>query len=238
MSVPLLQVRELRAGYGDVQILHGLSLDAGEAAITALLGANGSGKTTLMRTLCGLLPVRGGKILFQDEDITLWTAHRRVEAGLVLVPEGRLVFGDLSVEDNLHLGAITPKARAQWRARRDEMFDLYPRLLERRSQLANTLSGGEQQMLAIARGLMAHPRLLLLDEPTLGLAPIACKEVFELLTRLNAGALAVLLSEQDVRSSLALAQQAYVVENGSVALSGPASALQQDSRIKQAYLGL
>jgi branched-chain amino acid transport system ATP-binding protein len=238
MSTPLLQVRELRAGYGDVQILHGLSLEAPDAAITALLGANGSGKTTLMRTLCGLLPVWGGKIFFQDEDITAWPAHRRVEAGLVLVPEGRLVFGDLSVEDNLHLGAITPKARVQWRARRDEMFDLFPRLLERRSQSAITLSGGEQQMLAIARGLMAHPRLLLLDEPTLGLAPIACRQVFALLGKLNTGALAVLLSEQDVRSSLALAREAYVVENGSVALSGPASALQEDSRIKQAYLGL
>ena len=168
MSEVLLRVLDLRAGYGDVQILHGLSLEAEAAAVTALLGANGAGKTTLMRTLCGLLPVRGGQILFQGEDVAEWPGHRRVEAGLVLVPEGRLVFADLAVEDNLHLGAITPKARHQWRSRRDEMYDLFPRLRRRRGQAAGTLSGGEQQMLAIARGLMARPRLLLLDEPTLG----------------------------------------------------------------------
>jgi branched-chain amino acid transport system ATP-binding protein len=238
MSGSLLEVHALRAGYGDVQILHGLSIEAHDNAITALLGANGAGKTTLMRALCGLLPVRGGRIVFRGDDISAWPAHRRVEAGLVLVPEGRLVFGDLSVADNLRLGAITPKARVRWRTRRDEMYDLFPRLLERSSQVASTLSGGEQQMLAIARGLMARPHLLLLDEPTLGLAPVACRQVFELLARLNAGGLAILLSEQDVRSSLALAQQAYVVENGSIALRGLASALQEDTRIKQAYLGL
>ena len=238
MSPLLLEVQDLRAGYGEVQILHGLSVTAQNGVVTALLGANGAGKTTLMRALCGLLPARTGRIVFQGEDVTAWPAHRRVEAGLVLVPEGRLVFSDLSVEDNLHLGAITPKARNRWRARRDEMYDLFPRLLERRTQAAGTLSGGEQQMLAIARGLMAQPRLLLLDEPTLGLAPVACRQVFDLLGTLNAGGLAVLLAEQDVRASLALAQQAYVVENGTVALRGPAHALREDSRIKQAYLGL
>jgi len=231
-------VQELRAGYGDVQILHGLSLDAEDAAVTALLGANGAGKTTLMRTLCGLLPVRGGRILFRGEDVAEWPAHRRVEAGLALVPEGRLVFADLAVEDNLQLGAITPKARHQWHSRRDEMYDLFPRLRERRGQAAGTLSGGEQQMLAIARGLMARPRLLLLDEPTLGLAPVACRELFELLARINRDGLAVLLSEQDVRASLAIAQRAYVVENGKVAISGAASDLNADPRIEQAYMGL
>ena len=228
----------LCAGYGEVRILHGLSCVAEEGAVTALIGANGAGKTTLMRALCGLLPVSEGRIVFQDEDITQWPPHRRVDAGLVLVPEGRLVFGDLSVEDNLRLGAITPKARGKWRPRRDEMFDLFPRLRERRTQAASTLSGGEQQMLAIARGLMAHPRMLLLDEPTLGLAPVACKQVFDLLPTINAEGLSIVLAEQDVRAALSLARSAYVVENGTVALSGLAGELSADERVRRAYMGL
>jgi|SRR5690242_3227855 len=238
MSEALLEVAMLGAGYGDVRILHGLSLAAHAGEATALLGANGAGKTTLMRALCGLLQAREGRLFFLGDDITSWPAHRRVDAGLVLVPEGRLVFGDLSIEDNLRLGAITPKARARWRARRDEMYALFPRLLERRAQAASTLSGGEQQMLAIARGLMACPRLLLLDEPTLGLAPLACRQLFDLLGTLHANGLAILLAEQDVRASLALAQRAYVVENGTIVLSGAAAELSEDPRIKQAYLGL
>jgi branched-chain amino acid transport system ATP-binding protein len=210
--------------------------DAG--TITALIGANGAGKTTLMRALCGLLPATSGSIIFQGEDITDWPAHRRVDAGLVLVPEGRLVFGNLSVEDNLRLGAITPRARTKWRARRDEMFDLFPRLRERRRQAASTLSGGEQQMLAIARGLMAHPRMLLLDEPTLGLAPVACKQVFDLLPEMNAQGLSILLAEQDVRTTLSRAGSAYVVENGTVVLGGSARDLCQDERVTRAYMGL
>ena len=207
-------------------------------ALTALIGANGAGKTTLMRTLCGLLPVASGRILLEGTDITNWPAHRRVEAGLVLVPEGRLLFGDLSVEHNLRLGAITPKARGRWRARRDQMFDLFPRLRERRAQAAATLSGGEQQMLAIARGLMAYPRLLLLDEPSLGLAPVVCRQLFDLLAQLNGDGLTMLLAEQDVRAALALARVAHVVENGVVALSGQALALQEHSGVRQAYMGL
>jgi branched-chain amino acid transport system ATP-binding protein len=221
-----------------VRILHGLSCVAEEAAVTALIGANGAGKTTLMRTLCGLLPPSAGRILFQEEDITHWPAHRRVDAGLVLVPEGRLVFSDLSVEDNLRLGAITPKARSRWRSRRDEMFALFPRLGERHAQAASTLSGGEQQMLAIARGLMARPRMLLLDEPTLGLAPVACRQVFDLLSRINADGLTIVLAEQDVRAALSLARSAYVIEHGAVALSGPAGELSEDQRVRRAYIGL
>jgi branched-chain amino acid transport system ATP-binding protein len=234
----ILRVAGLCSGYGEVRILHGLSCVAEEGAVTALIGANGAGKTTLMRALCGLLPVSAGRILFQEEDITEWPAHRRVDAGLVLVPEGRLVFGDLCVEDNLRLGAITPKARGKWRLRRDEMFDLFPRLRERRTQAASTLSGGEQQMLAIARGLMAHPRMLLLDEPTLGLAPVACKQVFDLLPRINANGLSIVLAEQDVRAALSLARTAYVVENGVIALSGLAGELSRDERVRRAYMGL
>jgi branched-chain amino acid transport system ATP-binding protein len=234
----MLRVERLCAGYGEVRILHGLSCVADAGTITALIGANGAGKTTLMRALCGLLPATSGSIIFQGEDITDWPAHRRVDAGLVLVPEGRLVFGNLSVEDNLRLGAITPRVRSSWRARRDEMFDLFPRLRERRRQAASTLSGGEQQMLAIARGLMAHPRMLLLDEPTLGLAPVACKQVFDLLTEINAQGLSILLAEQDVRATLSRAGSAYVVENGSVALSGRARDLERDERVRRAYMGL
>lgn len=234
----MLAVEDLHAGYGAIRILHGLSLQAPAAGLTALVGANGAGKTTLMRALCGLIPVSAGRIRFEGDDITQWPAHRRVEAGLVLVPEGRLVFAELSIEDNLRLGAITPSARSRYRQRRDEMYELFPILLERRRQRAGTLSGGEQQMLAIARGLMSHPRLLLLDEPTLGLAPVMCKQVFELLPRLTAMGLSILLSEQDVRASLQLAQQAYVVENGVIAVQGDAHSLRDDARIRLAYMGL
>ncbi|MBM3393124.1 MAG: ABC transporter ATP-binding protein [Betaproteobacteria bacterium] len=234
----MLEVEDLQAGYGAVRILHGLSLSAAKGEPCALVGANGAGKTTLMRTLCGLLPVASGRIRFAGEDITHWPSHRRVEAGLVLVPEGRLVFADLSVDDNLRLGAITPHARTRYRDRRDQMFALFPRLLERRRQAAGTLSGGEQQLLAMARGLMAHPRMLLLDEPTLGLAPVMCRQIFELIPKLVADGLSVLLAEQDVKASLSLATQAYVLENGRIALSGAAETLRGDERVRHAYMGM
>jgi branched-chain amino acid transport system ATP-binding protein len=238
MSDVLLDVRHSAAGYGALRIVQDVSLAASPGAVTALLGANGAGKTTLMRTLCGLLPLAAGSIYFNGEDIGRWPSDRRVAAGLVLVPEGRMVFANLSVEDNLRLGAITPRARLRWRARRDEMYDLFSRLKERRAQAAGTLSGGEQQMLAIARGLMSHPKLLLLDEPTLGLAPIMCTQVFALLRQLNDDGLSMLLAEQDVHTTLAFAATAYVMENGRISASGPAAQLREDVHIKQAYMGL
>ena len=234
----LLEVEGVIGGYEGTQVLHGLSLQVAAGGVTALLGGNGAGKTTLMKTLAGLLPVRQGCIRFQGEDITERPSNERVHAGLVLVPEGRMVFPSLTVRENLRLGAINPRARPHWQKSLDHVYHVFPRLLERESQAAVTLSGGEQQMLAIGRGLMAQPRLMLLDEPTLGLSPLMSKQIFELVQRLVADGLTLLLAEQDVFQSLNAAERAYVIENGRVAAEGPARAIADDPRIKQAYLGL
>jgi branched-chain amino acid transport system ATP-binding protein len=234
----LLHVETLVGGYEGTQVLHGLSLQVGAGGVTALLGGNGAGKTTLMKTLAGLLPAREGRISFQGEDITARPSNERVHAGLVLVPEGRMVFPSLTVRENLRLGAINPRARPHWQRSLEHVFHVFPRLLEREAQAAVTLSGGEQQMLAIGRGLMAQPRLMLLDEPTLGLSPLMSKQIFELVQRLVAEGLTILLAEQDVFQSLNAAERAYVIENGRVAAEGPAREIAADPRIKQAYLGL
>jgi branched-chain amino acid transport system ATP-binding protein len=191
-----------------------------------------------MLMLAGILDVSGGSLQFAGKDVTRWASHRRVEAGIVLVPEGRWVFPNLSVENNLRLGAITSRARATWRERLDEVFALFPRLHERRRQAAGFLSGGEQQMLAIGRGLMAQPKLLLLDEPTLGLAPIMAAHIFATIRRLNRDGLTVFVAEQDVRHALDAADSAYVVENGSIVMAGAGSVLASNPAVKQAYLGL
>ena len=246
MSVPatavhteaMLEAEALVGGYEATQVLHGLSLRVGAGGVTALLGGNGAGKTTLMKTLAGLLPVREGRIRFLGEDITARPSNERVHAGLVLVPEGRMVFPSLTVRENLRLGAINPRARPHWQRSLEHVFHVFPRLLEREAQAAVTLSGGEQQMLAIGRGLMAQPRLMLLDEPTLGLSPLMSRQIFELVQRLAADGLTLLLAEQDVFQSLNAAERAYVIENGRVAAEGPARAIADDPRIKQAYLGL
>ena len=234
----LLDVVDLVAGYGLTEVVHGLTLQARAGQVTAMLGANGAGKTTLMKALAGILPVTGGKIYLAGEDITAARSNRRVAQGMVLVPEGRMVFPGLSVRDNLRLGAINPRARSAWRASLDHVYYVFPRLLEREGQGAATLSGGEQQMLAIGRGLMAKPKLMLLDEPTLGLAPTMALQIFSLLRRLNEEGLSLLLAEQDVARTLALATRAYVIENGRVAVEGVARTLAENPRIKQAYLGL
>ena len=234
----MLEVEGLVGGYEATQVLHGLSLQVGAGGATALLGGNGAGKTTLMKTLAGLLPARAGRIRFQGEDITARPSNERVHAGLVLVPEGRMVFPSLTVRENLRLGAINPRARPHWQRSLEHVFHVFPRLLEREAQAAVTLSGGEQQMLAIGRGLMAPPRLMLLDEPTLGLSPLMSRQIFELVQRLVADGLTLLLAEQDVFQSLNAAEHAYVVENGRVAAEGPAREIAADPRIKQAYLGL
>jgi len=234
----MLEVTDLVAGYGATQVLHGLSLQVQGGSVTGLLGANGAGKTTLMKTLAGLLPVAGGHLRFMGENIAAEPSHRRVLGGLVLVPEGRMVFPTLSVAENLRLGAINPRARPALKRSLEHVFHVFPRLLERERQAAVTLSGGEQQMLAIGRALMAQPRLMLLDEPTLGLAPIVAHHIFELIQRLVADGLTLLVAEQDVRRTLSAAQHAYVVENGRIAAEGPAEQLADDPRIRQAYLGL
>ena len=237
-AAAMLEIDGLVAGYGATKVVHGLSMQVREGGVTALLGANGAGKTTLMKTLCGLLPVQGGRVRFLGEDIGGVAANRRVLSGLVLVPEGRMVFPSLTVHENLRLGGINERARPRWRQNVERVFDVFPRLRERSGQPAVTLSGGEQQMLAIGRGLMAEPRLMLLDEPTLGLAPVMALEIFSLVRRLAGEGLTLLLAEQDVHRTLEVASHAYVVENGRVAAEGPAADIAGDPRIRQAYLGL
>jgi branched-chain amino acid transport system ATP-binding protein len=234
----LLEVDQLVAGYGATKVIHGLSIRVNKGGVTALLGANGAGKTTLMMTLAGLVPVSSGRLRFQGVEITRSACDKRVLAGMVLVPEGRMVFPSLSVAENLRLGGINLRVRSQWRRSLEHVYHVFPKLLERESQPAATLSGGEQQMLAIGRGLMAQPSLMLLDEPTLGLAPVISLQIFELVRRLSSEGLTLLLAEQDVHRTLEVAQHAYVIENGRVAAEGPARQIGDDPRVKQAYLGL
>ena len=234
----LLDLQSVSSGYGEVQVLHGVSLDVAAGSITALVGSNGAGKTTLMRALAGLLPLSAGRIMLDGTDIGTAPPHRRIELGLALVPEGRLIFPDFTIEENLRIGAIAPHARPERQRRMEEMYELFPMLRERRGQAGGTLSGGEQQMLALARGMMAGPRLLLLDEPSLGLAPIVVEQLFEIIPRIRASGVTVFIVEQDVRSSLDLADAAYVMENGRIVRAGLAESLRDDPSIKEAYLGL
>jgi branched-chain amino acid transport system ATP-binding protein len=233
----LLEVRGLHGGYGAVEVLHGVDLDVREGETVALLGSNGAGKSTLNNLLSGLYRPWSGQILFEGADLT--RAHSRdvVRAGLIQVPEGRRIFPNLTVLENLELGAFT-RARARRATNLERAFTLFPRLRERIGQAAGTLSGGEQQMLAIGRGLMAEPRLLILDEPSLGLSPLLVEELFGLIGRLREEGLAVLLVEQNVGQSLELADRAYVLENGRVRFSGLPSALLGSDELRRAYLGL
>lgn len=231
----LLDVAGLHAGYGAFEVLHGLDLHVAEGEIVAVLGSNGVGKTTLNRALSGLLP-RTGSIRFDGQDITRADHADIVRAGLVHVPEGRRIFPNLTVADNLRLGSYA-RGRAARRATYEQILETFPRLRERLRQKAGTMSGGEQQMLAIGRGLMAQPRLLILDEPSLGLSPLLVDELFALIAKLHAGGLSILLVEQNVVQSLALATRAYVIEHGRVTLSGLAGELGNDPRLRSAYLG-
>jgi branched-chain amino acid transport system ATP-binding protein len=233
----LLEVSDLSAGYGEVRVLHGVSLAVGAAAVTALIGSNGAGKTTLMRAIAGILPATGA-IRFDGADIAYATPRARVERGLALVPEGRLVFPDLTVEEHLDVGAIVPRARRERESSKTAMFELFPRLAERRRQAAGTLSGGEQQMLAIARALMSRPRLLLLDEPSLGLAPKAAEQLFASVRAICATGVTVFIVEQDVQSTLDLSDRAYVLETGKIVLSGTGPELLASPAVREAYLGL
>ena len=234
----MLEIAAVTAGYGEIRVLEAVSLDVAEGSITALVGSNGAGKTTLMRTVAGLLPAAGGRIVLDGTDLVSAAPHRRVERGLALVPEGRLIFPTFSVEENLRIGAIAPHARPRSGDRMQAMYALFPILAQRRRQAGGTLSGGEQQMLAIARGLMSRPRLLLLDEPSLGLAPAVVQALFEMILRIREAGVTVFIVEQDIRSTLEIADSAYVLENGRIAMSGKAAALLEDSRVRQAYLGL
>ena len=233
----LLEVSDLVVHYGAVQALKGVSLHAGAGEIVTLIGANGAGKTTLLRTLSGLLPVRSGDIRYDGRSLLRVPAHEIVGLGIAQAPEGRMVFANLSVEDNLELGAYRRKDRAAIRGDRDAVYQQFPRLLERRRQSAGTLSGGEQQMLAIGRALMARPRLLLLDEPSLGLAPLLVREIFRTIREINLRGVTVLLVEQNAHMALSIAGRGYVLETGRVILEDAASRLLQNEDVKKAYLG-
>ena len=232
---PLLRLTDVEAGYRDLVAVRDVSLEVRAGEAVALIGANGAGKTTTLRAISGLLPLRRGRIEFSGERIDGRAPSQVVARGIAHVPEGRHLFPTMSVRENLELGARDRAGRA---AGLDGVFTLFPRLRERERQLAGTLSGGEQQMCAIGRGLMARPRLLLLDEPSLGLAPVMVKLIFEVLATINASGTAILLVEQNVPRALALAHRAYVVENGRIVLEGPRATLQQSAHVKQAYLGL
>ncbi len=233
----MLEVRDLVAGYGGVAILRGVSLDVKAGEVVAVLGANGVGKTTLNRAISGLLRANSGTITFEGERIEALPPPEIVARGLIHVPEGRKIFPTMSVRENLELGAYK-RARARRDVNLEKAFATFPRLKERERQLAGTLSGGEQQMLAIGRGLMGEPRLLILDEPSLGLSPLLVEELFALIARIAADGLAVMLVEQNVVQSLELARRAYVLANGAVVLSGPASELMRDPELEKTYLGM
>ena len=234
----LLELDELSSGYGDVSVIKGLSLEVSSGSITALVGSNGAGKTTLMQTISGLLPLTEGSVIFDGENISEAPPHRRVELGLALVPEGRLIFPEFTVEENLRIGGIIPRARSNRTRLIKEMFDLFPRLQERRWQAGGTLSGGEQQMLALARGLMSEPRLLLLDEPSLGLAPNVTQLLFEMVGRVREEGVTVFIVEQDIRSTLEISDHGYVIENGRIVMNGTGSELLDDETVRTAYLGI
>jgi branched-chain amino acid transport system ATP-binding protein len=234
----VLALESIAAGYGDLVAVRSVSLEIHPGECVALIGANGAGKTTTLRAIAGLLPLRAGRIVFEGRPLPGLDPRRVVELGLAHVPEGRQVFPSLTVRENLEMGARTPGARAARRGSLDEVFALFPRLEERQRQVAGTLSGGEQQMLAIGRGLMARPRLLLLDEPSLGLAPLAVRGILEIVETVNRRGTTILLVEQNVRRALELCHRGYVIENGAVTLAGSREALLHSDYIRQAYLGM
>lgn len=237
MSEPLLRVDHLRVNYGAIQALQDLCLEVFPGEIVTLIGANGAGKSTTLRAISRLIPLAAGSINFKGQSLQRCSAAKVVAQGIAQSPEGRRVLTRQSVEANLELGAYLRRDRAGIRSDLEQMFELFPRLRERRSQLAGTLSGGEQQMLAIARALMSRPQLLLLDEPSLGLAPQIVLDIFGIIHRINQQGTTILLVEQNARYALKMAQRGYVLEAGRLLLSGPAATLLNDERVKQAYLG-
>jgi branched-chain amino acid transport system ATP-binding protein len=235
-SEPLLQVAELSASYGDLKVLHDLNLEVRPGEIVAIVGANAAGKSTLLRALSGVVAWTG-RVTFLDQDLGKLAPHEIVEAGLIHVPEGRELFPFMTVEENLEIGAYCTRARPHVAASKEQVFTLLPRLSERRAQLASTLSGGEQQMCAIGRGMMARPRMLLLDEPSLGLAPVIIHSVYQKLIEINRAGTTILLVEQNLKAALRLARRGYVIENGRIVLAGASQDLLADARLAAAYLG-
>jgi branched-chain amino acid transport system ATP-binding protein len=233
----MLEIKNLNVFYGVIQALHDVSLYVREGEIVTLIGSNGAGKSTTLMTLSGVLPAQSGTITFCDRDLGSVPAHGRVGLGLVQSPEGRRVFGELTVAENLDLGAYSRKDKAQIKADWAQVYAMFPRLEERKNQPAGTLSGGEQQMLAIGRALMSKPKLLVLDEPSLGIAPLLVKEIFQDLKKIRARGVTILLVEQNAHMALEIADRAYVLETGRVILEGDAGEIANNARVKEAYLG-
>jgi len=234
----MLTLEHVDAGYGPTTILQDVSLDVKEGEIVTIVGANGAGKTTTLRTIVGQIQPRAGKITFMGEDITRLPAHEVVDRGIILVPEGRQLFPDMTVRENLQMGTYRKAARASQQSRLEEVLELFPRVKERLEQTASSLSGGEQQMVAIARGMMANPRILMFDEPSLGLAPIVVSQVFDVVRQIAATGTTVLIVEQNVFTTLKVANRGYVLENGQVVLADSSEALLNDDHVRRAYLGI
>jgi branched-chain amino acid transport system ATP-binding protein len=233
----VLEVRDVEAAYGDARALAGVTLTVGPGEIVALLGPNGAGKSTLLKSIAGLLPPRAGTICWEGENLRRLGAHRIVERGLAMVPEGRRLFGGMTVEENLELGAFTPRARGARPENLERVYALFPILRERRRQIVRSLSGGQQQMLAVARALMSHPKLLMLDEPSLGIAPRLVQAILEALVEINRNGVSLFLVEQNVPAALSLAHRAYVLERGRIVAEGRGSDLLRDPHVRRAYLG-
>lgn len=233
----MLQVTDLKVNYGVIQAIKGVSFEVNEGEVIALIGANGAGKTTILHTVTGLIAPKSGKIEFEGKDITKMPAHKIVTLGMAHVPEGRRVFADLSVYENLLMGAFTRKDKDEIAKTLEMVYKRFPRLRERKNQVAGTLSGGEQQMLAMGRALMSHPKILLMDEPSMGLSPLFVNEIFDIIKEVSASGTTVLLVEQNAKKALSIADRAYVLETGKIVLDAAAGVLMNDPSIKKAYLG-
>ncbi|MBE6982399.1 MAG: ABC transporter ATP-binding protein [Ruminococcaceae bacterium] len=233
----LLEVKGLEVYYGVIRALRGIDFAVEEGQIVTLIGANGAGKTTTMQSVVGIIPKKAGTVIFDGQDITKTPCHKIVKLGMTQVPEGRRIFQELSVYENLLMGAYIMKDQSQFKQDLENIFTRFPRLAERRNQVAGTLSGGEQQMLAISRAIMSHPKLLMLDEPSMGLSPLLVDQVFEIIKDINKDGTTILLVEQNAGKSLAISDQAYVLENGSIVLSGTGKELAESEMVRKAYLG-
>ena len=233
----MLEIKDLEVYYGMIQAIKGVSFDVNEGEVIALIGANGAGKTTILHTITGLINAQKGSVWFEGKDITKVPAHKIVSMGMAHVPEGRRVFANLTVLQNLKMGAYTRKDKTEIEQTLDSIYKRFPRLMERQNQLAGTLSGGEQQMLAKGRALMSHPKIILMDEPSMGLSPIFVNEIFDIIKSVSASGTTVLLVEQNAKKALSIADRSYVLETGKIVLSGKASDLLNNDSIKKAYLG-
>ncbi|MBO5339316.1 MAG: ABC transporter ATP-binding protein [Clostridia bacterium] len=233
----LLEVHDLEVNYGVIRAIKGISFEVNEGEIVTLIGANGAGKTTTMQSTVGLIPKKAGKVIFDGNDITKVPCHKIVHLGMTQVPEGRRIFQELTVYENLLMGAYSIKDKSGFKNDIESVYERFPRLAERRNQIAGTLSGGEQQMLAMGRAIMSHPKLLMLDEPSMGLSPLLVDQVFEIIKQINKDGTTVLLVEQNAGKSLAISDRAYVLENGEIVLSGTGKELSESEMVKKAYLG-